>query len=227
MRTSRIEVSQQSSIPLLKRLVRLLCVVALSINEVGDNQLNCALGSSIGVCRADWAVFWDGNHIGDSGRITVDGGGGGEDNVRDIVLLHAAQENDGSAYVHAVVLERDLARLTDCLVRESELAEEGDWRRRIYLERCEVDDTVNIWVRCKGLVQCFLICDVYLVEIRSLSAKQLNAVKRDFRGVVERVNDHDFIASLEKSQTREGANVAGASAIDTLASVLSIDIQPL
>lgn len=54
-------------------------------------------------------MFWDRNHVGDSGRVTVNGGGGGEDNVGDIVFLHAAQEGDGSAYVHAVVFEGDLA----------------------------------------------------------------------------------------------------------------------
>jgi hypothetical protein len=115
--SGRVEVSQERTIPLLIRLICLLRIVALSINEIRNDQLNCTLCASVGVRGANGAVFWDGDHVGDSCRIAVYGRRGGEDDVGDIVLLHAAQESDGSAYIHAVIFERDLAGFADSLVK--------------------------------------------------------------------------------------------------------------
>jgi hypothetical protein len=66
-----------------------------------------------------------------------------------------------------------------------------------------VDDTVDIRVCYEHLFQPFFICDIDLVELRSLSAEKLNAVEGDFGGVVEGVDDYYFIAMFEKGQTRE------------------------
>jgi hypothetical protein len=80
---------------------------------------------------------------------------------------------------------------------------EGALRRRTYLQCCEVDHTVDIWVCFEHLVQPFFICDIDLVELGSLSAEQLDAVEGDFRGIVQGVGDNYFVAMLEKGQTGE------------------------
>jgi hypothetical protein len=85
----------------------LLQVVALSVDAISDDQLDCALSSSVWISWADWAVFRDGNHVWHTGRIAVDGRGGGEDDVGDIVLLHAAKEGDGSTNIDTIVFEGD------------------------------------------------------------------------------------------------------------------------
>ena len=66
-----------------------------------------------------------------------------------------------------------------------------------------MDDTVDIWVCPEDLVQSFLICNIDFVELWSLAAEQLNAVEGHFRRIVEGVNNHDFVAMLEKRQTRK------------------------
>ena len=181
MRARRIEVSQQRSIPLLKRLIRLLGITSLCIYEVCDDQLDCALRASVGIRRADGTMFRDGNHVWYARGIAVDGCGGGEDDIVYIVLLHAAQEGDSAADINAVVFERDLARLSNSL------------------ERSEVNDTVDVFMCGKHLVQLFFVCDIDLVELGALSAEKLDAVKGDFGRVVERVYDYYFVAMFEKS----------------------------
>ena len=110
MGTTRVEVSQQRTIPLLEWFARLLGIVAFRINEIRDDQLDCALRASIWVCRADWAIFRDGDHAGDEGGIVaVYGCGGGKDDVVDVVLVHEAKEGDCTADIDAVVFERNFA----------------------------------------------------------------------------------------------------------------------
>lgn len=115
MSTAGVEVTEQGTVPLLERLASLLIVASLSVDEVGDDVLNHGLGAAVGVGRADWAVLGDGDHVGDAGSIAVDGGGGGEDNVVDVVALHGAEEGDAATDIDAVVLEGDLAGLADSL----------------------------------------------------------------------------------------------------------------
>lgn len=115
MSASRVEVSQQRPIPLFKRLARLLCIVAFGINEIRNDQLDRALRTSVWVGWANWAVLWNRNHVGNSCRIAIYGCGGGEDDIVDIVLVHAPKEGNGSAHIDAVVFERNLARLADRL----------------------------------------------------------------------------------------------------------------
>lgn len=113
--TAGVEVAQQSAVPLLERLALLLQVVALSVDVVGDDVLNHGLGTAVGVGRANGAVLGDGDHVGESSRIAVDGGGGGEDDVGDIVAGHGLEEGNAAANIDAVVLERDHGRLSDGL----------------------------------------------------------------------------------------------------------------
>lgn len=115
MRTARVEVAQQSAVPLLEGLALLLQVSALGVDMVGDDVLNHGLGAAVGVGRANGAVLGDGDHVGESSGIAVDGGGGGEDNVGDIVAGHGLEERDAAADVDAVVLEGDDGRLSNGL----------------------------------------------------------------------------------------------------------------
>lgn len=69
-----------------------------------------------------------------------------------------------------------------------------------YLQRCEVDDTVNLWVRFEDLLQLLLVGQVALVELGSFAANQLDAIQRDLGGIVEAVDDNDLVAMLEKGQ---------------------------
>jgi hypothetical protein len=113
--TTRVEVSQQSTVPLLELLTGLLQVASLSVNKVGDNVLDHGLGAAICVGRSNGAVLRNRNHVGETSSIAVDGSGGGEDDIVDVVALHGAEQRDTAADIDTVVLERDLARLADSL----------------------------------------------------------------------------------------------------------------
>jgi hypothetical protein len=74
-----------------------------------------------------------------------------------------------------------------------------------------MDDIVNVWVLLEYLVERGFICDVDLVEGRSLAANEFDAV-HDFRGgVVEVVDDDDLVVCFEEGKSRERANVAGTT----------------
>ena len=105
MRASRVEVSQQCPIVLLVWLPRLLRVVALRIDVIRDDQFDRGLCATVWVCGADWAVLRDGDHVLPLRRVAVHGCRGGEDDVGDVVLVHAAEEDDGAIDVDAVVFE--------------------------------------------------------------------------------------------------------------------------
>ena len=62
-----------------------------------------------------------------------------------------------------------------------------------------MDHIVDVWVLAEDLVQSSLIGDVDLVECRSLAADELDAVDDLGGGVVEVVDDDDFVVSFEES----------------------------
>lgn len=80
-----------------------------------------------------------------------------------------------------------------------------------HLQRSKVNDTVDIRVLLKHLVQLLLIGDIAGVELGSLAADELDAVEDFVRGVVEVVDDDDLVVGLEEGEGSEGANVAGAT----------------
>lgn len=73
VRAAGVEVSEQSTVPLLERLVGLLQLVPLGIDAVPDDILNHRLGASVGVGRTGRAILGDGNHVGESGSVAVNG----------------------------------------------------------------------------------------------------------------------------------------------------------
>ena len=206
-----VEVAEVGTVPLLVRLAGLLEVVALGVDVVGNDILDDGLGAAVGVGWADGAVLGDGDHVGDTSSVAVDGGGGGEDDVGDVVTLHGAQQGDATTNVDAVVLEGDLARLANGLWQEVSAIGWSGKQNCTYLEGGEVDDTVDGRVLGEDLVDGLLVSEVDLVEVGATAADQLNAVEGDLGGVVEVVDDDDIVAVLQESEGGEGANVAGST----------------
>lgn len=118
--TSGVEVPQQSTVPLagLSLVAGLGGIVALSVDQVGDGVLNSELGVSVGVGGAQRADLGDGDHVRETGSVTVDGGRAREDDVGNVVADHGAQETDGAVDVDMVVVQGLLARFPDSLFGE-------------------------------------------------------------------------------------------------------------
>lgn len=104
MRSGGVEVAQKSPVPLRARLALLLCIVALSVDVIGDERFHGILGVAVRIGGSEGTVLGDGNHALEACRITVHSGGRGKDNVGDIVAGHGAEERDAAAHVDAVVL---------------------------------------------------------------------------------------------------------------------------
>ena len=115
--TSGVEVTEQSTVPLLGLglVTGLGGIVALSVDNVGDGGLNGELGVSVGVGRAQRTLLRNGDHVGETSGITVDGGRAGEDDVGDIVADHGAEQVDGAVDVDQVVVQGLLAGLANSL----------------------------------------------------------------------------------------------------------------
>lgn len=62
-------------------------------------------------------MLGDGNHVGNTGGVAVDGGRGGEYDIGHVVLFHGAHESDAALDIDTVVLERNFGRLADSLDR--------------------------------------------------------------------------------------------------------------
>ena len=73
VRTSWIEVAEESSIPVRPIFTCLLEVVPLGLDMVGDDGLVGGLGTAIGIGGANWTVFWNGDHVWKACRVTIDG----------------------------------------------------------------------------------------------------------------------------------------------------------
>lgn len=110
-----VEVSQQSTVPLLDWLSCLLRIGTLRLDEIRNDQFDRALCASIRVGGANGAVLGDGDHVGHSSGIAVDGRGRREYDVGHVVLGHASEEGDRSSHIDAIVFQRDLAGLAHSL----------------------------------------------------------------------------------------------------------------
>jgi hypothetical protein len=111
------------------------------------------------------------------------------------VLLHRAEEAEGTVDVDIVVVEGNLAGLADSL------------------EGGEVNDTVDVGMRGEDLIEFGLVGDVALRVLGALAGDQLNAVEDLVGGVVEVVDDDDLVVSLDESKGGERANVASATVV--------------
>jgi hypothetical protein len=81
----------------------------------------------------------------------------------------------------------------------------------LYLQRSEMDNAVDVRMFLEDLVQCLLVCDIDIVVARLLAADALYPVQGFCRGVVEVVDNDDFIACFEQGKGCEGADVASAT----------------
>jgi hypothetical protein len=114
-----VEVAEEGGVPLL-----CFCVVAgfmrsaaLRVDGVGYHALDSRLGAAVDVGGADGAVLGNRDHVGDAGRVAVDSGGRGEDDIGHVVLDHGGEERDRPADVDTVVCEWDFGGLANGLGR--------------------------------------------------------------------------------------------------------------
>lgn len=180
----RIEIAKQSGVPVVSGFSLLLEIIALGFDVIGDTSFHGRLGASVGVGRADWAVFRNGYHVFEAGGVAVDGGRRGEDDFRDIVACHGGQKADGAVDIRAVVFKRDLARFTNSLrlvSEESKAANNSTFGAlrpcMPYLESSEMDHAVNVWMCLEDSVEVLLFPDVGLKEMGSLSTDKLNSIE--------------------------------------------------
>lgn len=198
MRTCRVEVSEQPGVPLLDAfgVAVLLCLRTLSGDVVGDHELRGELGVSVWVCRAQRALFGDGDHARDTGCVAVDGGRGGVNDVGDVMASSRAQKGEGTIDIDAVIIQGDFTGLS------------------YGLEGSEVDDTVDVGVFLEDIIQGLFVGDVEVVVVRPSAADEFNAVEDFGRGVVKVVDNDDRVVGFKESEGSEGANVAGATGED-------------
>ena len=103
MRACGVEIAQESRVPMVSGLSRLLEISPLGLDVIGDAGLDGSFGAAVGVGGADWADLGNGYHILKAGGVAVDGGRRGKDNVGDIVACHGGQETDGAVDIGAIV----------------------------------------------------------------------------------------------------------------------------
>lgn len=206
----RVEVAQQTSIPLLhpRRVALFLCFGALRVDVVRDHQLRCKLGVAIWIGRPQGALFGDGNHARHSSCVAVDGRRGRVDDIGDIVARGRREEGQRPVDIDSVVVQRDLSRLAHCL------------------QGGKVDDTVNVRVFGEDLVERLLVGNVDLVVFRLLSADKFYAIQNLGRRVVEVVDDDDLVVGFEERKGRKGANVASATRQCQFGSELLVSVSP-
>ena len=82
---------------------------------VRDAVLRGDLCVAIGICWAKGTFLGDGYHVGEAGGIAVDGCGGGEDDVVDVVAGHGAQEAESAVDISVPVVQRAFAGFANCL----------------------------------------------------------------------------------------------------------------
>ncbi len=162
VRAGRVEVAQQRSVPAVAGFAFFFGVAALGVDVVADEVFHSGFGVAIGVCGADGAFFGDGDHVREAGCVAVDGGGGGEDDVGDVVFGHGGEEVDGAVDVGAVIFEGDFCGFSYRLCNVSVTVETCRSKRGMdhgigsacfsllsyisttYLERSKMYHTVNI-----------------------------------------------------------------------------------
>lgn len=115
----RVEVAEQRRVPVLTRFAFFLEIGALGLDVIGDAPFDGRFRAAVGVCGADGTMLGDGDHVGKPSGIAVDGGGGREDDVGDIVLGHGFEQADGAVDIGVVVFQGDLCGFPHGLRRVS------------------------------------------------------------------------------------------------------------
>jgi len=115
VRAGGVEVAQQGGVPVVAGFACFLGVVALGFDVVADEIFDGGFGPAVGVGGADGAGFGNGDHVWKAGGVAVDGGGGGEDDVGDVVFGHGGEKVDGAVDIGAVVFQGDFTGFSYCL----------------------------------------------------------------------------------------------------------------
>ena len=164
--------------------------ILVRVLNIGQDALDHLLGLAVGVGGlAQGGGLLD----GDLGGIAVDRGRGGEDNDFDTVLLHGLAEVEGGDQIVVVVGCRNGHRLAHGL------------------QTREVDDTLDIGVLGKNLVQSLGVAEVGFIELGALTRDGLDAVQDDLLAVAEIVHDDGCLACLDQLDDGMGADKAGSA----------------
>ena len=176
--TDGVEVAEEHDVPFLVGLL-----------HVHEHLFEHRLGLAVGVGAVSLgALLGD----GDDGRVAVDGGGAGEDDVLAAVLAHDVKKDEGAVHVVFVVFQRLGAAFAHGL------------------EACEVDAGIEV-VLVEHALEAFAVADVDLIEGYFLADDFGNALEGDGAGVVEVVDHHGFVACFGEFDEGVAADEAGAA----------------
>ena len=120
MSAGGVKISQQRAVPFVDLslgLVRLLGIDPLRIDHIANGILDAQLGVSVRVGRSRRARFGNGDHVGETSGIAVDGGRAGKDNIVHVMLHHGFEEVERSNHIDPVVFQWDFRGFSDRLVR--------------------------------------------------------------------------------------------------------------
>ena len=139
------------------------------------------------------AFFRDGN----DGRIAINGGRAGEDDVLAAVLAHHIEEDEGAVHIVFVVFERLHAAFAHGL------------------ESGEVDAGVKLML-IEHLLQAFAVADIYFVERHFLADDFLHALEGDGAAVVKVVNYYGLMSGLCEFNQGVAADESGTTSQENL-----------
>jgi len=79
-----------------------------------------------------------------------------------------------------------------------------------YLQRSKVNDTVDVRMLGKNLIERPLVFNIEVDEVRALATDKFYPAEDFLRGIVQVVGDDDFVASFKEGESREGAYIPSA-----------------
>ncbi len=88
-----------------------------------------------------------------------------------------------------------------------------------------MDDAVDLGCLAKTSPGGGLVRNIDLVEGRSLSRDELNAIDCDYGGIVETIDNDDIVTVLEQRERGKGPDVAGTTASHSQYQMLGVRLQ--
>ena len=173
-----VEVAEEYDVPLL-----------VGTLEVHQDFFQHALGLSVGVgAMALGALLGD----GDDGRIAIDGGGGGEDDVFASVLTELVEQDEGAVHVVLVIFQGFGNTLTDGF------------------QTSKVDAGIELVLVHDGR-QCRTVADIDFVEGDFFTDDGGYTYQGFFLAVHEVVNNNHFVTCFVKFNEGVGTDVTGSA----------------
>jgi hypothetical protein len=112
-----------------------------------------------------------------------------------MVLLHTPQQAERTVDIDIVVIQWLFTTLSDSF------------------QCSEVNHIVDVWVCRKDFIELCFVGDVAGEVLRPLPTYQLYPVEDFGGGVVEVVNNDNFVVGFKEGESGEGANVSCATAV--------------